>query len=117
MLGLERPLAVRRLGGHRRDAPVPDVKAIDVVAQQHLMAALDDAIAAHLPHLARTETRVLEFMDERLDRRSSASLSDVAVRIAFASESPWMRCAAHSARISVHGMPQTFSVYVLKKIS
>ena len=31
------------------------------------------------------------------------------------SESPWMRCAAHSARISVHGMPHTFSVYVLKK--
>ena len=37
-------------------------------------------------------------------------LSDVALRMARASDSPWMRCAAHSARISVHGMPQTFSV-------
>ena len=25
-------------------------------------------------------------------------------------DSPWLRWAAHSARISVHGMPHTFSV-------
>ena len=53
VLGLERPIAGRGLGGHRRDAAVPDVKAVDVVVEQHLMAALDDAIAAQLPHLAR----------------------------------------------------------------
>ena len=35
---------------------------------------------------------------------------DAALRIALASERFWMRCAAHSARTSVHGMPQTFSV-------
>src|ERR1700750_796142 len=32
-------------------------------------------------------------------------------------ESPLMRCAAHSARISVVGTPQSFSVYDLKKSS
>ncbi len=37
-------------------------------------------------------------------------------RMARASDRPWMRCAAHSERISVQGMPHTFSVYVLKKI-
>ena len=36
--------------------------------------------------------------------------SDAADRMAFASERFWMRWAAHSARISVHGMPHTFSV-------
>ena len=39
---------------------------------------------------------------------------------AFAAEkndSPLMRCAAHSARISDAGTPQTFSLYVLKKSS
>jgi hypothetical protein len=35
---------------------------------------------------------------------------DAAVRMAFVSDRPWMRCAAHSARISVHGIPHTFSV-------
>ena len=39
-----------------------------------------------------------------------------AAMIARASDSPLMRWAAHSDRISVHGMPHTFSVYVLKKI-
>jgi len=37
-------------------------------------------------------------------------LSCAAERIALVRESPWIRCAAHSARISVQGMPQTFSV-------
>src|SRR5215467_7354401 len=32
-------------------------------------------------------------------------------------ESPLMRCAAHSARISVVGTPHSFSVYDLKKSS
>ena len=39
---------------------------------------------------------------------------------AFAAEkndSPLIRCAAHSARISVGGTPQTFSLYDLKKSS
>ena len=39
---------------------------------------------------------------------------------AFAAEKnerPLIRCAAHSARISVVGTPQTFSVYDLKKSS
>src|SRR4051812_15663124 len=36
--------------------------------------------------------------------------------IAPESDSPLMRWAAQSALISVQGMPQTFSVYVLKKI-
>jgi hypothetical protein len=40
----------------------------------------------------------------------------VAERMALARESPWILWAAHSARISVQGIPQTFSVYVLKKI-
>ena len=37
-------------------------------------------------------------------------LSEAAERMARASDSPLIRCAAHSARISVHFMPQTFSV-------
>src|SRR5262245_37673522 len=36
---------------------------------------------------------------------------------ALNNESPLIRCAGHSAEISLHGIPQTFSVYVLKKIS
>jgi hypothetical protein len=32
------------------------------------------------------------------------------------SDSPLIRCAAHSARSSEHGMPHTFSVYVRKKV-
>jgi hypothetical protein len=43
--------------------------------------------------------------------------SEVAERIALHSDRFWIRCAAHSAEISVQGMPQTFSVYVLKKVS
>src|SRR5439155_5199038 len=40
-----------------------------------------------------------------------------AARAAEVNESPLIRCAAHSARISLVGTPQTFSVYVLKKSS
>jgi hypothetical protein len=32
------------------------------------------------------------------------------------SDKPLIRCAAHSALISLHGILQTFSVYDLKKI-
>ena len=32
------------------------------------------------------------------------------------SESPLMRCAPHSALISLQGTPQTFSVYDWKKV-
>jgi len=39
-----------------------------------------------------------------------------ALRTAEASERPLIRCAAQSAEISLQLMPQTFSVYVLKKI-
>ena len=37
-------------------------------------------------------------------------LTEAAFRMALPSERFWMRCAAHSARISVQGMPHTFSV-------
>ena len=40
-----------------------------------------------------------------------------AARAADVNESPLILCAAHSARISLVGTPQTFSVYVLKKSS
>src|SRR5438046_6004514 len=40
-----------------------------------------------------------------------------AARAAELKDNPLIRCAAHSARISVVGTPQTFSVYVLKKSS
>src|SRR5712672_2190236 len=38
-------------------------------------------------------------------------------RAADTSESPLILCAAQSAEISLQDIPQTFSVYVLKKIS
>ena len=41
-----------------------------------------------------------------LRRKRLKSMSVTAVH----SDSDWMRCAAHCAPISVHGMPQTFSV-------
>src|SRR6516164_217788 len=40
-----------------------------------------------------------------------------AFRIAVRKESPLIRWAAQSAEISLQFMPQTFSVYVLKKMS
>ena len=43
-----------------------------------------------------------------------ASMS--AFLIAVRRESPLILWAAHSALISLHGIPQTFSVYVLKKV-
>ncbi len=39
-----------------------------------------------------------------------------ALLTAPSSESPLILCAAQSAEISLHGMPHTFSVYVLKKM-
>jgi hypothetical protein len=40
----------------------------------------------------------------------------IALRMADASESPLILCAAQSAEISLQLIPQTFSVYVLKNI-
>ena len=68
----KRLLAVRRLGAHRDDAPVPHLDAVDLVPHEHLVAHRLDRVAAHLPHLAGAEPRILELVDQRLDRRSSA---------------------------------------------
>ncbi len=38
-------------------------------------------------------------------------------RMAVVMERPLTRCAPHSALISLHGTPQTFSVYDLKKVA
>src|SRR5438445_11974904 len=47
----------------------------------------------------------------------SSLLPKNAALAAEKNESPLIRCAAHSARISVVGTPHTFSVYDLKKSS
>ena len=54
----------------------------DMVAQAHLVAHLDDTIATHFPHLTRSETRVLELVDQGLDVFDRL-LSDAAARIAL----------------------------------
>ena len=50
------------------------------------------------------------------EREAGGAGRESAFFAAFHSERPWIRWAAQSAEISVHGMPQTFSVYVLKKV-
>ena len=48
----------------------------------------------------------------------NAGLVDIGdgLAIAFKIETPLIRCAPHSALISSHGIPHTFSVYDLKKV-
>ena len=79
------------------------------------MPVLLDARLARLPHLPGPEPRVAELLDQRRDvlRRRPSDRQ----RSPSQSEKSLIRCAAHSARISEPGMPQTFSVYERKKMS
>ena len=95
----------------------PRSRTLDPVLEKHFAAHVLYPVARTTPTSGRGPAvgswnsliRVL-ISSERLVHRAAES-------IALSSERFWIRCAAHSARISVHGMPHTFSVYVLKKIS
>ena len=67
-----------------------------------------DARLERLPHLARSEARVVELLDQGGDVLAPDPCGRAAHR---QNEKFLMRWAAHSARISEPGIPQTFSVY------
>ena len=90
--------------------------ADDLVSQANLAAPRNHAARHLLPHLARAKLRVEELLDQAgLD----VLLGDVAAApaqalsacpMALLIDRPLTRCAPHSALISLHGTPQTFSV-------
>ena len=91
------------------DSPVLPLEASDAMLHEDATSEPLDVVPARLPHLPGAQTRIAELVISVLIA-VRALFSGAADRMARASDSPWMRWAAHSARISVHGMPQTFSV-------
>ena len=99
-----RPPAGARCSGHRalQRRPSPPRLATCSAQRSHIIPG---------PYFGYWNSSIRLVMSCLVQRRGSSAL-----RTAPASDRFLIRCAAQSACSSVAGMPQTFSVYVLKKI-
>ncbi len=103
----------------RRDGRTVMFDACDATVLHHRAPLLRHAVTRHLPHLSWAEPRILERINECFD--------DFAFLAALCRQIKQPKQTAHEAESLdalggpiggdlVVGMPQTFSVYVLKKI-
>ena len=109
--------SVRALRFDGDDPPIAVEQAIDLRLHADLDPATREPLAPALPQHSGTEPRVMELIDQRGDHLTVGARAEQAFLTAATRSRFLIRCAAHSAPISLHGRPQTFSVYVSKKIS